>query len=372
MSDVSLLEYMDETLPLPNDLAACQRLMARLAAHIRDLKMGSNPSDGVVPDVDSHNQDHAHQGSAQASLSASNPMWSTGSQAAQPSRQNRVLQLSTDPLQAIRQQELPPVSLRIEDLVAQVRDRDVRLDEQAKVILELQDIRLGLQQDVEKLQLTLDKLLKQIYGRRGERFLEDPTQQKLALDFGDDPQAEDTFQDAIEDARKVVQEVEARRQAKKPAPKTRSEKFPDHLPRVEKIISVPDAQKACATHGERTLLGYDSIETLKIKRPELYVEVTKYPKYVCSGHADCGVVQPERPKGLLSGNRFDTSIGGRSRQSEVRLSYALLPAAGFLRGPGLDSDTLNAAEHPGRHRGDPQSAGSPLSPGLAGWQSPRV
>ena len=86
----------------------------------------------------------------------------------------------------------------MEDLIAQVRDRDALLEEQARAILALQQSRGDLQRQVDTLPLTLDKLLRQISGRRSERFLEDPTQQKF--DFGDDPQAEDTFRDAIAEA----------------------------------------------------------------------------------------------------------------------------------------------------------------------------
>ena len=77
---------------------------------------------------------------------------------------------------------------------------------------------------------------------------------------------------------------------------------------MEKIVDAPADQKTCPTHGERTLIGYDTTETLKLKRPELYVEVTKYPKYACPGESDCGVGQAARLPGLVAGNRFDTSI----------------------------------------------------------------
>ena len=181
------------------------------------------------------------------------------------------------------------------------------IEEQARMIADLQRSREQLQQSNETLQLTLDKLLRQIYGRRSERFIEDPTQQKL--DFGDDPQTEDAFRDAVAEAQQVLETVQARRKAKpKPQSKDRSEKFPDHLPRVEKIVDAPADQKTCPTHGERTLIGYDITETLKLKRPELIVEVTKYPKYACPGKSDCGVGQAPRPPGLVAGNRFDTSI----------------------------------------------------------------
>lgn len=179
------------------------------------------------------------------------------------------------------------------------------IEEQARLIADLQGSRTQLQQANQTLQLTLDKLLRQIYGRRGERFLEDPTQRKL--DFGDDPQTEDALRDAVAEAQQVLEAVQTRRKAK-PQPKGRSEKFPDHLPRVEKTIDAPANQQTCATHGPRTLIGYDTTETLKLKRPELFVEVLKYPKYACPGKSDCGVGQAARLPGLVAGNRFDTSI----------------------------------------------------------------
>lgn len=282
---------MDDTLSLPQDLAACQRLIVELLAQNRALQAHaaaipvghSQPVEGVTSRTVQVSPLVATSQSPQASKPAAGSSQPAGSQGPQAS-------------------EATP---RLEDLVAQVRDRDILVDEQARVILDLQRARVELQQDNEKLQLTLDKLLKQIYGPRRERFLEDPTQKRLA--FGDDPQAEDTFRDAVEDAKQTIAESESRRK-RKPAPKGRSEEFPSHLPRVEKIVPLPDDKMTCATHGARKLIGYDEIKTLKIKRPELFVEVLKYPKYVCAGHADCGVIQPERPAGLVSGNRFDTSV----------------------------------------------------------------
>ena len=70
-----------------------------------------------------------------------------------------------------------------------------------------------------------------------------------------------------------------------------------------------DEVKNCLTHGERQLIGYDVTKTLEFLRPVLRVRVTKIPKFVCVDHAECGVQQPPRKKGLVEGNRFDTSIG---------------------------------------------------------------
>jgi transposase len=56
------------------------------------------------------------------------------------------------------------------------------------------------------------------------------------------------------------------------------------------------------------LVGYDRVEKLEFERPKLRVRVTKYPKYACPGHADCGIASPERPTGLVEGDRYDTSV----------------------------------------------------------------
>lgn len=284
------------------NLAACQRLMAKLAAHIAELETQAAPRDATVPVSPSLPASHSVSLAVQVSREAST------------SQSNREAMFFTDtpriavsPGASTTEQTLEAMSLssRLEDLIARVRDRDALIEEQARVILELQDARVTLQRENETLQLTLTKLLHMIYGRRSERFLEDPTQKKLP--FPDVHQAEDTFQEAVEEAEKVIREIEVRRKTKTP-PQGRSEKFPEHLRREEKAVEVDDRQKTCVTHGERKLIGYDTIETLKITRPELYVEVTKFPKYACLGHPDCGVFQPERPQGLVAGNRYDTSI----------------------------------------------------------------
>ena len=45
-----------------------------------------------------------------------------------------------------------------------------------------------------------------------------------------------------------------------------------------------------------------------LQRPLLRVRVTKYAKYACPNHAECGVASPERPTGVVEGDRYDTSV----------------------------------------------------------------
>ena len=205
-----------------------------------------------------------------------------------------------------RDAQLQDRNAQLQDRNAQLRDRDALVEEQAQTVAALHQSREELQQANETLELTIQKLLQQLYGRRRERVIADPDQ--LRLNFGGDPPAVDIFLDAVEEARRIVDEIAERRKANRRAKRRGTEKFPAHLRRVVRTIELPDEHKQCATHGPRKFIGFDEIETLKMTRPELYVEVIRYPKFVCEQDSRCGVVQPERPTGLVEGNRFDSSI----------------------------------------------------------------
>ena len=95
---------------------------------------------------------------------------------------------------------------------------------------------------------------------------------------------------------------------KHPPRKPRSEQLPAHLPRYEVTLPVPDAAQTCPTHGVKKLIGHDRLETLEFERPKLKVRVTVIPKYACEKSPACGVTEASRPEGLVEGNRYDTSV----------------------------------------------------------------
>lgn len=166
----------------------------------------------------------------------------------------------------------------------------------------------SLRRENQELEALCADLLQRAFRHRSERYLNDPNQ--LLLDFQDTVGTADAS-DAAEGLAQAVQEaglpVKAhtrRRQPRQP----RNESLPEHLPRYEVEARVPDQTKHCPQHGERTLIGYDRVEKLEFERPKLRVRVTRYPKYACSGHADCGIASPERPAGLVEGDRYDTSV----------------------------------------------------------------
>lgn len=159
---------------------------------------------------------------------------------------------------------------------------------------------LGL--EMEKLRKLLSQLLQ---GKRSEkRIFDGPDQPYLPFENQEEFQAARAEAEAQAEA--IVQTFTTTRVLKPKKP--RNEGLPSHLRRVEEIVESPPEQQQCATHGERTLIGYDTTETLVYTRPELYVRVKKYPKWACPGNPECGLASPERPTALVEGERYDTSV----------------------------------------------------------------
>jgi transposase len=162
-----------------------------------------------------------------------------------------------------------------------------------------------LHREKQEIELAFAELMQRAFRNRSERYLDNPNQ--LRLDFKDTDDAADAAEglaQAVEEAGLPVKAHVRRRHGRKP----RNEALPAHLPRYEIEASVPEHVKHCPQHGERALVGYDSVETLEFERPKLRVRVTKYPKYACHNQAGCGIASPERPTGLVEGDRYDTSV----------------------------------------------------------------
>jgi len=178
------------------------------------------------------------------------------------------------------------------------------IEQLAGTVEELYQKNEKLDREKQDIQLAYTALLQQAFRRRSERYIEDPNQLKLDFDDSDDASdAAEGLSQAVEEAEQTVKE-----HTRRTPRKTRNEKFPKHIPRREVEADVPDEMKNCPQHGPRKLIGYDTTEKLVFKRPELSVLVTKYPKYICEESPECGVASPERPTGLVEGDRYDTSV----------------------------------------------------------------
>lgn len=198
-----------------------------------------------------------------------------------------------------------------QQLEAQARTIDAQthvIDSHAQTIADLQRKHEALAREKLDLELAYAELLQRAFLKRRERYLADPRQ--LQLDFGDTDQAADAAEglaQAVEEAEQIIKEHTRRRRERRP----RQERFPDHLPRYEVEAPVPDALRTCPEHGERQVIGYDYTESLEFLPPRLRVRVTKYAKFACPQAPQCGVASPERPTGLVEGDRYDTSVAAQ-------------------------------------------------------------
>lgn len=183
--------------------------------------------------------------------------------------------------------------------------KDRLVEEQARSLIAFQGDKDRLDEQVTALNLRIEKLLQQLYGRQSERRIDGVGQ--LLLDLGEEatPEVVSALEEAIRDSERIIEAAEQeqkKRRARRPRKDDR--KFPEHLPRYERIVDLPEDRR----EGLK-LVGYDEVETLEVIRSELRVRVTKYAKYAHPSDQSKGIISPERPTGLVEGNRFDASIG---------------------------------------------------------------
>ena len=188
---------------------------------------------------------------------------------------------------------------------------------------------------IEELGVEMEKLRKLlshfVNGHRSERrILTGPDQDWLPFENSEEFQA--ARAEAEAQAESIVQASTVQREVQERKP--RDESLPSHLRREEQIIEADASQSTCPTHGERTLIGYDTTETLVHKRPELYVLVKKYPKYACAASPECGIASPERPTSLVEGDRYDTSVAATIIEAKWFLHLPIYRQQDLFAGSG--------------------------------------
>lgn len=204
-----------------------------------------------------------------------------------------------------KQQAIQEEQRTIEQLSIALEIQNKLVEEQAHSVLQLKDNQDKLDLKVIELNLTIEKLLKQLYGRKSERRIDEVGQ--LLLDLGEEatPEVVSALEEAIRQAEQIVEDAEQEKGKRGPRrPGKTDRKFPEHLPRYERVIDLPEEQR----EGLK-FIGYDEVETLEFIRAELRVRLTKIAKYVHPSDKTQGVFSLERPTGLVEGDRFDASVG---------------------------------------------------------------
>lgn len=134
----------------------------------------------------------------------------------------------------------------------------------------LQSNQETLRQENEELQATVQHLLRQMYGRRSERYVEGQGQQHF--EFDTEPADPSIISAVNEDP--IIQEMLVRRRKNR---KRRSEKLPEHLER--RIERIEPALPEGIRREDCQPLGVDVVEVPEFRRGKLWVRRIEYPKY---------------------------------------------------------------------------------------------
>lgn len=99
-------------------------------------------------------------------------------------------------------QDLEACHTLLAEFASRLHSQDRLVVEQSQTLSELQDACERLARENVELQLTIQRLLARLYGRRSKRALDDP--QQLQLNFGGDPAAAEALADAAEEAQRIL------------------------------------------------------------------------------------------------------------------------------------------------------------------------
>ena len=182
------------------------------------------------------------------------------------------------------------------------------IQEQTAKLAQSKDIIKQLELKIDEKDRAYLKLWKERFAARSERYIADPDQ--LKIDFGDTPESADAA-DGLHDAVEEADLIPAHRRRK---PREKSHAFPAHFPRIEEVIDIDESAKTCSQHGPKQLLPesmWDVREKLVMVPPKFEVLVRKYKKYACAGQPECGIASPERPTGIVEGDKYDTSVAAQ-------------------------------------------------------------
>jgi transposase len=235
--------------------------------------------------------------------------------------------------------------------------KDNLIEEQAHSVLQVKAEYDKLEEQNTELNLKLEKLLKLIYGRKSERRVDGAGQ--LFLNLGEEPTPEvvNALEEAIREAQQIVDQAEeGKKKRRRNRPPRGDRKFPEHLPRCETIVDLPEDQREGLV-----LIGYDEVETLECTATELKVRRTKYVKYAHRADKSQSIVSPERPTGLVEGESLRRLDRSGNRRMEILLSLAVLSSARHVRRQRLDAQSQHAAEHRNGRRVRLASAGRLLA-----------
>lgn len=153
------------------------------------------------------------------------------------------------------------------------------------------------QSHIEQLKAEIELLKRYLYGRRSERFVEDPAQGRLFEQPAGSPPSPQLPEAAQE-------EISFLRRRKGHG----WSELPAHLPREEVPIDVPEAERLCPCCNEpMQRIGEDRTERVDYRPAKIVVKVLVRPKYACTKKHG-SVKQALPPVSPVPGGRFDFGL----------------------------------------------------------------
>ena len=151
-----------------------------------------------------------------------------------------------------------------------------------------------------------DLLIYKRFIRSAEQISQDENQPSL---FTEEAEPEKTTEQEEPEECTEVKTHSRKKRGRKP--------LDPNLPRVEKIIDIPETEKTCVCGAELSKIGEESSEKLRIIPPRIYVEKTIRPKYACRC---CEGTESEGIENTVRIAPVEPSIIPRSIASESLLS----------------------------------------------------
>jgi transposase len=213
----------------------------------------------------------------------------------------------------------------------------------------IEDSQQKLKQERDELQLTIKRLMHQLYGRRSERWKEGEGQKHL--DFGDvDTTVVDmSIVSAVNEEDVVTEHVVRRHRGPK---RPRNEQLPEHLERRPERVepTLPPGVKIedCAW------IGMDVVEVLEFDRAKMWVRRIEYPKYKLPGLVQATLVgagvQVQAGEGMIAAQ-------DAGAVQEVSVEYALESGREAEEDRGVCAAHVLNAEHGNGMSGQLESSG---------------
>jgi transposase len=178
---------------------------------------------------------------------------------------------------------------------------------------------------IEKLQAELELFKRYLFGRRSERFVEDPGQKRLF------DQPADGEPPSAELPAAAEEEITYRRRRQGHG----WGQLPAHLPREEELLDVPEADRLCGCCGQpMQKIGEDRSERVDYRPGRIVVKVLVQPKYACPKKH--GIKQAAAPPAPVPGGRFDFGLVAQVVTSKIADHLPLYRQQDVLARAGLE------------------------------------